>query len=70
MYRYLVVEYCFEDDAWQGEKHVLGSYEDLKSARIDAGKYIKANVAKMKKKYRHWAVDVQKDRLYYPIKGI
>lgn len=70
MYRYLVVEYCFEDDSWKGEKHILGAYPDIKSARVDAGKYIKEHVKKMKAKYRYWQVDVQKERMYFPIKGV
>ena len=70
MYRYLVVEYCFEDDSWRGEKRILGAYPDIKSARVDAGKYIKENVKKMKAKYRHWQVDVQKERMYFLIKGV
>ena len=50
--RYVVVEYCFEDDSAFGERHILGSYQSIGDARIAAGWYIKRNVARMRKKYR------------------
>lgn len=69
-HRYLVIEYCFKDDEWQGSKHILGSYEDIGTARLEAGKYISANVKKMRKRYRCWQVEVQRELIYFPIKGI
>ena len=66
--RYVVVEYCFEDDSAFGERHILGSYQSIGDARIAAGWYIKRNVARMRKKYREWNVRVQKERIFYPIK--
>lgn len=68
-YRYLVIEYCFEDDSTIGKKNILGSYETIGDARIAAGWYIKRNVKRMKKKYRDWVVDVQRERIFFPIKG-
>lgn len=68
MYRYLVVEYYFEDDSYEGRKKVLGSYETMKEARIAAGWYIKRNVKKMRVKYRDWVVDVKKERIFFPIR--
>lgn len=70
MYRYVVIEYCFEDDSAFGRKNVLGSYETMKEARIAAGWYIKRNVKRMRQKYRDWVVDVQTERVFFPIKGI
>ena len=70
MYRYLVVEYCFEDDSYVGKKNVVGSYATLKEARVAAGQYIKQNVKKMRTKYRDWIVDVQKERIFFDIKGL
>ena len=70
MYRFLVVEYCFEDDDWQGKKNVLGSYESIGEARKAAGEYIKRNVKKKKAKYRHWNVDVQRELVYFPIRDV
>lgn len=69
-YRYVVFEYCFEDDSAFAKKNILGCYKTMKEARIAAGWYIKRNVKRMKKKYRDWVVDVQKERIFYPIKGI
>ena len=66
-FRYLVVEYYFEDDSTVGRKNVLGSYETMKEARIAAGWYIKRNVKKNRAKYRDWIVDVQKEPIYFPI---
>lgn len=68
MFRYLVVEYYFEDDSTIGRKNVLGSYETMREARIAAGWYIRRNVKKMRKKYRDWRVDVQRERIFFPIK--
>lgn len=70
MYRYLVIEYCFDDESCYGKKNVLGSYEDMKSARVAAGGYITNNVEKMKKKYRCWQVKVQRELVFFPIKGV
>ena len=70
MYRYVVVESYFEDDSSFGRKNVLGSYETMREARIAAGWYIKRNVKRMRQKYRDWVVDVQKERIFYPIKGM
>ena len=70
MYRYLVVEYYFEDDSYIGKKNVVGSYATLKEARVAAGKYIKQNVKKMREKYRDWIVDVQKEPIFFDIKGL
>lgn len=67
--RYVVVEYCFEDESSYGERHVLGCYQDLGEARVAAGWYIKRNVKRMRKKYREWNVRVQKERIFYPIRG-
>lgn len=69
-YRFLVVEYCFEDDSTVGRKNILGSYPTPREARIAAGWYIKRNVKRMKKKYRDWIVDVQKERIFFEIKGL
>ena len=70
MYRYTVVEYIFEDDSTNGKRNIIGSYQTMKEAREEAGKYITANVKKMRKKYRDWVVDVQKERVFFKIKGI
>lgn len=70
MYRYLVIEYCFDDDSTVGRKNVLGSYETMREARIAAGWYIKRNVKRMRAKYRDWSVHVQKERIFFPIKGM
>ena len=70
MFRYLVVEYCFEDDSTEGRRNVLGSYKTLGEARIAAGWYIKRNVKRMRKKYRDWVVHVQKERVFFDIKEI
>lgn len=67
LYRWLVVEYCYKDDSYYGEKHVLGAYPTVGLARKAAGKYIEDNVKKMKKRYRFWNVRVQKDRVFYEI---
>lgn len=68
-YRFLVVEYCFDDDSHFGKKNILGSYSDLGEARKAAGEYIKRNVSKMKKKYRCWQVDVIRERIFFDIRG-
>ena len=68
MYRYLVVEYYFEDDSNFGKKNVLGSYETYKEAKNASYWYVKRNVKKKKAKYRDWVVDVQKERIFFPIK--
>lgn len=68
MNRFLVVEYCFEDDSHIGTKHVLGSYQTMKEARIAAGWYIKRNVKKKREKYRDWHVDVIRERIFFPIR--
>lgn len=65
--RFLVVEYCFEDDSFSGVKNILGSYETISEARNAAGWYIKRNVKKKRAKYRDWVVRVQADRIYFPI---
>lgn len=67
--RYVVVEYCFKDESAWGESHILGCYPTVGEARIAAGWYIKRNVKRMRKKYREWIVRVQKERIFYPIKG-
>lgn len=69
MYRYLVVEYIFEDDSFQGRKNILGSYDTIGKARAAAGWYIKRNVKRMRKKYRDWTVDVQRERIFFDIRG-
>lgn len=68
MYRYIVAEYCFDDDSAFGKKNILGSYPTYKEARIAAGWYIKRNVKAKKAKYRDWNVRVQKEAVYFPIK--
>lgn len=69
MYRYVVTEYTFKDNDWMGEKRIIGSYDSMKKARVATGEYVKSNVHRMKKKYRHWRVDVHKEVVYFPIKG-
>lgn len=64
-FRYLVVEYCFTDDSYSGDKHILGSYDTLGKARYEAGKYIRDNKKELMRKYRSWNVQVQKDRIYF-----
>ena len=68
MYRYLVVEYYFEDDSAVGRKNILGSYATMKEARVAAGGYIKRNVKTKRAKYRCWQVDVQRERIFFDIK--
>lgn len=68
MYRYVVVEYCFDDDSHFGRKNILGSYQSMADARKAAGWYIKRNVKAMRKKYRDWRVDVIKELVYFPIR--
>lgn len=70
MVRYLVVEYCFTDDSYEGERHDLGSYPTMFEARKAAGEYIKSNVKKMRKKYRQWTVRVHCERVFWEIRGI
>lgn len=70
MYRYLVIEYCFEDEEWQGSRRIVGSYESNGAARKAAGEYIRRNVKKKKAKYRHWQVDVQRELVYFPIRDV
>lgn len=70
MYRFLVIEYCFEDDSWKAEGQIIGSYDSMGAARKAAGEYIKRNVKRQKAKYRHWQVDVRKERIFFPIKGV
>ncbi len=67
MYRYLVVEYCFEDDSTVGKKNVLGSYKTIQEARSAAGWYIKRNVKRKREQYRDWVVRVQKEAVYFNI---
>ena len=69
MYRYVVIEYTWEDDNFDASKKVIGSYDSLKAARIATGLYIKKNVRKMKKKYRDWDVRVIKEKVFFPIEG-
>lgn len=66
-YRYLIVEYCFKDDSYDGEKHILGSYPSIGVARLNAGIYIKDNAKRMKKRYRFWQVKVQREKIYFDI---
>lgn len=68
MYRYVVAEYCFEDDSYEGVRHDLGSYPTMGEARKAAGEYIKDNVKKMRKKYRQWTVLVHRERVFWDIK--
>lgn len=70
MFRYVVVEYCFADDSTTGEKHELGAYPSKYEARKAAGQYIKDNVKRMKKRYRHWQVEVHKERIFWEIRGL
>ena len=70
MFRYVVVEYCFADDSAVGEKHYLGAYPTMHEARKAAGEYIKTNVKRMKKRYRHWQVDVLRERIFWEIRGL
>ena len=70
MYRYLVVEYRFEDDSTVSRRYILGAYPTKHEARVAAGKYITANVKKMKARYRDWIVDVQQELIFFPVKGI
>lgn len=67
-YRYVVCEYCFKDDDYDGERHDLGAYPDIHTARKAAGRYIKDNAKRMKKRYRCWKVDVYKERIFWDIK--
>lgn len=69
-FRFVVVEYCFEDDSCFGSKNVLGAYETLGGARAAAGAYIKRNVKSKRKKYRDWKVDVRPELIYFPIRDI
>jgi hypothetical protein len=70
MYRYLVVEYCWEDDKYYASRHILGSYETIGEARKAAGKYIKENVKKKRIKYRDWRVDVHSELVFFPIRDV
>lgn len=67
MYRYIVVEYCWEDDSYDASKKIIGSYDSLKAARIATGIYIKKNVKRMKTKYRDWQVRVIREKVFFPI---
>lgn len=70
LFMYVVCEYCFDDNKSFAERNILGSYETMGEARKAAGEYIKLNVKRKKAKYRHWQVDVHKERVFFPIKGI
>lgn len=68
MFRYVVIEYAFEDDSYYAKGKLIGAYENLKDARKATGEYIKANVKQKRKQYRDWKVVVRKETVFFPIR--